>query len=62
MSRKGKNTIEEEEQQALQRVKKERVNANDNDNPTEEQNSSIRRIIRSEFLKLKSLINGITNF
>ncbi|KAL5066630.1 hypothetical protein RYX36_017517 [Vicia faba] len=62
MSRKGKNTIEQEEdqeQQVLRRVKPERVNANDNDNdhPTEEQNSSIRRIIRSEFLKLKSLIN-----
>jgi hypothetical protein len=57
MSRKGNNNDEMEEE-AFRRVKRERLNANDNA-PEDHQDSSSRRIIRSEFLKLKSLINGI---
>ncbi|GAU47206.1 hypothetical protein TSUD_89150 [Trifolium subterraneum] len=60
MVRKGNNNNEieeeEEEEQVFRRVKRERLNANDI--AAEEQNSSSGRInIRSEFLKLKSLIN-----
>jgi hypothetical protein len=60
MSRKGNNNDEMEEE-AFRRVKRERLNANDNA-PEDHQDSSSRRIIRSEFLKLKSLINGIFPF
>ncbi|PNY14365.1 non-structural maintenance of chromosome element 4-like protein [Trifolium pratense] len=47
---------DEREEEAFRRVKRERLNANDNA-PEDHQDSSSRRIIRSEFLKLKSLIN-----
>ncbi|CAJ2631172.1 unnamed protein product [Trifolium pratense] len=50
------NDEREEEEEAFRRVKIERLNANDNA-PEDHQDSSSRRIIRSEFLKLKSLIN-----
>jgi hypothetical protein len=61
MSRKGNNNNDEMEEEAFRRVKRERLNANDNA-PEDHQDSSSRRIIRSEFLKLKSLINGIFPF
>jgi hypothetical protein len=62
MSRKGNNNNNDEmEEEAFRRVKRERLNANDNA-PEDHQDSSSRRIIRSEFLKLKSLINGIFPF
>ncbi|GAU12065.1 hypothetical protein TSUD_00290 [Trifolium subterraneum] len=56
MSCKANYNNDEIEEEAFHRVKRERLNANHNA-PEEDQNSSSRRIIRSEFLKLKSLIN-----
>lgn len=52
MKRKGK---ENDEEQAARGVKRERLNENA---AAEEQDPASRRVIRSEFLKLKTLING----
>lgn len=53
---------EEEEEQVFRRVKRERLNAaateeEEDEEVEEDQDSNDRRIIRSEFFKLKSLIN-----
>lgn len=50
--------VEGEEEQA-RAVKRERLNENENENATaDDQDPASRRVIRSEFLKLKTLING----
>jgi len=57
------------EEEVFGRVKRERLNAaateeeeDEEEEEEEHQHSSVRRIIRSELFKLKSLINGMVFF
>lgn len=60
MRRKGGNgvgvEVEVEEEEQARAVKRERLS--ENENAADDQDPASRRVIRSEFLKLKTLING----